>query len=154
VNVSLGDPYYGAYVTRPFDVKPPGAMEPTEHPVKGVDRHFMVVEKLKKEVPRMVFVGSGYSWLRQYSIMAASYNIANNRTDIAGWGRQALAYPAFPGAAFMTGSLPRNKACVTCSWCTRLLRVGLRVGCVAQNPRIKGRPEVAKLLNYEEMCSK
>jgi 2,4-dienoyl-CoA reductase (NADPH2) len=134
VNVSLGDPYYGAFVTRPFDVKPPGARDPSEHPLKGVDRHFMIVEELKKEVPDMVYVGSGYSWLRQYSIQAASYNVANNRTDIAGWGRLALACPAFPRTAFTTGSLPSYKACVTCSRCTRLLRAGVRSGCVTQNP--------------------
>jgi 2,4-dienoyl-CoA reductase-like NADH-dependent reductase (Old Yellow Enzyme family) len=94
----------------------------------------MIVEELKKEVPDMVYVGSGYSWLRQYSIQAASYNVANNRTDIAGWGRLALACPAFPRTAFTTGSLPSYKACVTCSRCTRLLRAGVRSGCVTQNP--------------------
>lgn len=134
VNVSLGDPYYGAFVTRPFDVKTSGARDPIEHPLKSVDRHFMTVEELKKAVPDMVYVGSGYSWLRQYSIQAASYNIAENRTDIAGWGRLALACPAFPRTAFTTGSLLSYKACVTCSGCSRLLRAGVRSGCVTQNP--------------------
>jgi 2,4-dienoyl-CoA reductase-like NADH-dependent reductase (Old Yellow Enzyme family) len=134
VNVSMGNPYYGAFITRPFDVKIPGTRDPPEHPLESVDRHFKIVEKLKKEVPDMIFVGSGYSWLRQYSLYAAAHNIENRRTDIAGWGRLALAFPAFPKTAFLKGSIPSSKVCIACSGCTRLLRAGFRTGCVIQNP--------------------
>lgn len=134
VNISMGNPNYGPFLIRPFDVKVPGSSEPPEHPVKSVGRHFEVVEKLKREVPDMVFVGSGYSWLRQYSIYAASYNVKTSRTDLAGWGRLALALPTFPRIAFSKVALPSSKVCITCSACTRLLRAVFPSGCATQNP--------------------
>jgi len=54
--------------------------------------------------------------------------------DIAGWGRLAIAAPGFPRHVFETGAIPPSKICVACGNCTRLLRAGLRSGCVAQNP--------------------
>ena len=134
VNVSLGNPYYTQFLTRPFDAKMPGQRDPPEHPILSVGRHFEIVEILKREVKDMVFVGSGYSWLRQYGINAASYNVENSRTDMAGWGRLAFSYPDFPKAVISEGSIPLLKACTTCSGCSRLLRAGFRTGCVVQNP--------------------
>lgn len=134
VNISVGNPYYSQFLTRPFDVKMPGQKDSPEHPLKGVGRHFEVVETVRQEVKDMVFVGSGYSWLRQYGIYAAAYNVENSRTDLAGWGRLALAFPDFPRVTLSMGSLPKSRVCVTCSGCSRLLRAGLRSGCVIQNP--------------------
>jgi 2,4-dienoyl-CoA reductase-like NADH-dependent reductase (Old Yellow Enzyme family) len=134
VNVSLGNPYYTQFMTRPFDAMMPGQREAPEHPIISVGRHFEIVESLKREVKDMVFVGSGYSWLRQYGINAASYNVKNSRTDMAGWGRLAFSYPDFPKAVISEGFIPQSKACTTCSGCSRLLRAGFRTGCVVQNP--------------------
>jgi len=134
VNVSLGNPYYTQFLTRPFDAKMPGQNDPPEHPITSVGRHFEIVENLKREVKNMVFVGSGYSWLRQYGINAASHNVENSRTDMAGWGRLAFSCPDFPKSVISEGFIPPSKACTTCSGCSRLLRAGLRTGCVVQNP--------------------
>ena len=136
VNVSLGNPYYTQFLTRPFDAKMLGQREAPEHPMLSVGRHFEIVEILKREVKDMFFVGSGYSWLRQYGINAASYNVENSRTDMAGWGRLAFSYPDFPKAVISEGFIPQSKACITCSGCSRLLRAGFRTGCVVQNPGI------------------
>ena len=133
VNVSLGNPYYTQFLTRPFDANMPGQREAPEHPIRGVGRHFETVEILKRKVKGMIFVGSGYSWLRQYGINAASYNVENSRTDMAGWGRLAFSFPEFPKAVISKGFIPPSKACTTCSGCSRLLRAGFRTGCVVQN---------------------
>jgi 2,4-dienoyl-CoA reductase-like NADH-dependent reductase (Old Yellow Enzyme family) len=134
VNVSLGNPYYSQFLTRPFDAKMPGQREAPEHPMLSVGRHFEIVETLKREVKDMVFVGSGYSWLRQYGINAAAYNVENSRTDVAGWGRLAFSYPDFPKTVISGGLIPKSKVCTTCSGCSRLLRGELRTGCVVQYP--------------------
>ena len=42
----------------------------------------------------MVFIGSRYSWLKQYGINVAAYNIENSRTDLPGWGRLAFSFPS------------------------------------------------------------
>ena len=133
VNISLGNPYYSQYLTRPYD-KMRGSRDSPIHPMKGVEKHFKIVETLKRSAPGMKFVGSGYSWLRQYGTNAASYNVERGRVDISGWGRLAIAAPGFPRYAFETGAIPPSKICVACGNCTRLLRAGLRSGCVAQNP--------------------
>jgi 2,4-dienoyl-CoA reductase (NADPH2) len=134
VNASLGNPYYTQFLTRPFDAKMPGQRDPPEHPMISVGRHFEIVEALKREVKDMVFVGSGYSWLRQYGINAAAYNVESGRTDMAGWGRLAFSFPDFPKAVISEGFIPPLKACTTCSGCSRLLRAEFRTGCVVQNP--------------------
>lgn len=140
VNITLGNPHYMPALTRPYDGKVPGSRDSPEHPMESVNRHFEVVERLKRNVPQMVFVGSGYSWLRQYSIYAASHNIRTNRTDIVGWGRLALALPTFPRITFSRQALPSSQVCVTCSSCSQLLRAGLQTGCVIQNPDVYGEP--------------
>lgn len=133
VNISLGNPYNSQYLTRPYD-KMKGSSDSPIHPMKGVEKHFNTVETLKRNAPEMTFVGSGYSWLRQYGANAASNNVEQGRVDIAGWGRLAIASPKFPRHIFETGTLPPMKTCVACGSCTRLLRAGLRSGCVVQNP--------------------
>lgn len=133
VNITLGNPYYSQYLTRPFDVKMPGNRDSPEPPSRGVARHIDTVRILKKNVPDMVFVGSGYSWLRQHGINAAAYNIDNGWTDLAGWGRLALSFPRFPKTTILTSQVPVSKVCVACSGCSRLLRAGLQTGCVIQN---------------------
>jgi 2,4-dienoyl-CoA reductase-like NADH-dependent reductase (Old Yellow Enzyme family) len=133
VNISLGNPYYSQYITRPFDTKMPGQRDSPFHPIKGVKKHFEYVQTLKKEVPKMMFVGSGYSWLRQYSANAAAYNIQNGKADIAGWGRLAIAFPHFPRSIFESNNITASKTCITCSGCSRLLRARLRSGCIIQN---------------------
>jgi 2,4-dienoyl-CoA reductase-like NADH-dependent reductase (Old Yellow Enzyme family) len=94
INISLGNPYINAMVSRPFTTSAMGGG--FEHPVKGVERHFNIVKALKEAVQELVFIGSGYSWLRQYSFNAAAYNISEEHVDIAGWGRLAIASPFFP----------------------------------------------------------
>jgi 2,4-dienoyl-CoA reductase (NADPH2) len=133
VNISLGNPYNSQYLTRPYD-KMMGSSDSPIHPMKGVENHFKIVETLKRSAPGMTFVGSGYSWLRQHGANAASHNIERRRVDVAGWGRLAIASPRFPRYVFETGALPPMKTCVACGSCTRLLRAGLRSGCVVQNP--------------------
>jgi 2,4-dienoyl-CoA reductase-like NADH-dependent reductase (Old Yellow Enzyme family) len=134
VNISLGNPYFSQFLTRPFDTKMPGQKESPFHPIKGVERHFEIVATLKKEVPGILFLGAGYSWLREHGVNAAAHNIEQSKVDLAGWGRLAIANPGFPKEILQDGKLNPNKVCVTCSGCSRLLRAGMHVGCIVQNP--------------------
>ena len=97
----------------------------------------------------MRFLGAGYSWLREHGVNAAAYNIEQSRVDIAGWGRLAIANPSFPREIFEEGSLNSRKVCVTCSGCSRLLRAGMHVGCIVQNPEVY-RESMKKLSQMEK----
>lgn len=137
INISLGNPYFCPFVSRPFSTAEMGGG--IEHPIRGVERHFKVVEELKHAVPEMVFIGSGYSWLCNYSLNAAAYNIQNGSVDMAGWGRLAIANPGFPLEAYRRGSISSEKVCIACSACIKLLRSERRVGCVVHDEKAKAR---------------
>jgi len=139
VNISIGNPYFCPYVSRPFATAEGGGG--IEHPIKGVERHFKVVEELKQAVPKMFFIGSGYSWLRNYSLNAAAHNIMSGFVDVAGWGRLAIANPGFPLEAYKKGELSATKVCTSCSSCIRLLRSEIRVGCVVHDNNARKRFE-------------
>jgi 2,4-dienoyl-CoA reductase (NADPH2) len=137
VNVSIGNPYFCPFVSRPFATAEMGGG--TEHPIRGVERHFKVVEELKRAVPKMIFIGSGYSWLKSPGLNAAAQNIHSGIVDVAGWGRLAIANPMFPLEAHRDGVLSPNKVCTSCSACIKLLRAEERVGCVVydKNARLR-----------------
>jgi 2,4-dienoyl-CoA reductase-like NADH-dependent reductase (Old Yellow Enzyme family) len=137
VNISMGNPYVSPFVSRPFATEEMGGG--VEHPLKGVERHFKVVETLKERVPGLSFVGSGYSWLRGYGFNAAAHNLTEGDVDVAGWGRLAIAHPGFPLEGHREGCIPPEKACVACSGCIRLLRSERRVGCVVHDPEARER---------------
>jgi 2,4-dienoyl-CoA reductase (NADPH2) len=137
VNISIGNPYVCPFVSRPFATAEMGGG--AEHPIRGVERHFKVVEELKQAVPKMIFIGSGYSWLRNYSLNAAAHNIQNGSVDVAGWGRLAIANPGFPLEAYRKGTISPKKVCTACSTCIKLLRSETRVGCVVHDEKARHR---------------
>jgi len=137
VNISIGNPYVCPFVSRPFATAEMGGG--AEHPIRGVERHFKVVEELKQAVPKMIFIGSGYSWLRNYSLNAAAHNIQSGSVDIAGWGRLAIANPRFPLEAYRKGMISPKKVCTACSACIKLLRSETRVGCVVHDKKARHR---------------
>lgn len=58
----------------------------------------------------MIIIGSGYSWLRQFSPYAAAGCIENGLVDIAGFGRESFAYPDFAKDIFENGSMQKENA--------------------------------------------
>jgi len=137
INISMGNPYVCPFVSRPFATKEMSGG--VEYPIRGVERHFNIVEEVKQAVPEMRFIGSGYSWLRNYSLNAAAYNIERGAVDVAGWGRLAIANPRFPLEAYKKGSISPKKVCMACSACIKLLRSEERVGCVVHDDRARKR---------------
>lgn len=152
VNISLGNPYFCPYVSRPFATSEAGGGN--EHPIKGVERHFKVVEELKQAVPEMFFIGSGYSWLRNYSLNAAAHNINCGLVDVAGWGRLAIAYPGFPLEAYSKGEVSPSKVCTSCSSCIQLLRSETRVGCVVHDEKATHRYQKMRMHSLDASLNK
>ena len=136
VNISLGNPHINALVSRPFTTMEMGGG--LEHPLKGVERHFDIVQTLKKAVPKMLFIGSGYSWLRQYSFNAAAHNISRGNVDLAGWGRLAISSPEFP-KKILHQDVSEIKICINCSSCIKLLRAERQVGCTVHDKNARAR---------------
>jgi 2,4-dienoyl-CoA reductase-like NADH-dependent reductase (Old Yellow Enzyme family) len=130
VNISVGNPYYNPHVGRPADVGPYIALE---HPIESAARMLNIVKEMKAAVPGMVIVGTGFSWLREYGANVAAGCIEQGWMDIAGFGRQAFAYPDFAKDIIAHGAMLRNKCCIACTKCTEIMRFGGQTGCVIKD---------------------
>lgn len=145
VNLSMGSPYHNPHVTRPYDTPVPGAIKPDEHPLSGVVRMIEATALFQKQFPGMHFIGSAYSWLRQYAPNVGAAVIESGMASLIGLGRSSFAYPDMPEDLRRNGSADPSKVCITCSGCTRLIRNLRRGGCVIRDREIYG-PELKKLI--------
>jgi len=136
VNVSLGIPQYKPFYGRPFDKPVPGGVIPDEHPLMGVSRLLRLTGRLQRAFPLLAFVGTGYSWLRQFFPHVAAAIVEAGNATLVGLGREALAYPDFAAELAENGCLDRKKVCLTCSGCSRLLSSGCPVGCIVRDKGI------------------
>jgi len=130
LNITIGNPYMNPHVNRPYDR---GNYIPDEHPLEGVSRLMDCVGTIKKNNPDMLIIGSGFSYLRQFSPNLAAGAIQQGLCDMAGFGRMAFAYPQFIQDLRNEGELDPKKVCVTCGECARLLRAGECAGCVVRD---------------------
>ncbi len=130
LNFTTGNPYFNPHVNRPYDS---GPYEPDEHPLESVARMCNCIGEIKQSLPELTVISSGTSYLRQFSVNLAAGMIESGQTDIAGFGREAFAYPEFAGDILGTGSLEPGKCCTTCSKCSQLMRAGSVAGCVIRD---------------------
>ena len=122
INVSMGNPYSNPHVVRPAEFAPIDGYHAPEHPLIGVARHFRIASEIQAAVPKVPVIGSGYSWLQDFSMHAAAANVSSGRIAIVGMGRATLSQPDFATHLQETGSLHRKKTCRTFSYCTNLMR--------------------------------
>ncbi|QSX09219.1 NADH:flavin oxidoreductase [Alkalibacter rhizosphaerae] len=133
VNISIGNPYYNPHIGRPYDA---GYYIPDEHPMEGVARFLKILKDLKDQVPQMILVTSGLSWLRTFGPNVAAAGIEEGWFDLVGFGRQAFAYPEFVQDAFGNGAMKKEKCCIACSKCSEIMRDGGKAGCVIKDKEI------------------
>lgn len=122
VNISMGSPYYNMHYGRPFERSPDDGYYTPEHPLVGVERHFRITAAIQQAFPDLPVVGTGYSWLRQFLLPAAEFNIRNKRVTIVATGRGAIAYPEYVRDAQHDGHLKPSRVCLAISYCTNLMR--------------------------------
>jgi 2,4-dienoyl-CoA reductase-like NADH-dependent reductase (Old Yellow Enzyme family) len=133
VNISMGSPYYNPHLTRPYDA---GAYLPPKHPLEGVEAMLGAARTLQAAVPDASFMGVGLSWLRQFAPYVAAGCIEKGWFNLAGFGRQAFAYPGFAGDLLKKGAFDPTKTCLTCSMCTVIMRDGGCTGCVPRDAAV------------------
>jgi len=145
--VTGGSPYYNPHVQRPAMFPPLDGYEPPEDPLRGVARHIEVAARLKRSFPRLVFVGSAYSYLQEWLPHVAQHNVRCGLIDIVGLGRIALSYPGLPADVLSGVPLRRNLFCRTFSDCTTGPRMGLVSGCYPLDKFYAARPEAVRIRN-------
>lgn len=145
VNLSAGSPYYCPHIQRPALFPPSDGYLPPEDPLVGVARQIGVTAELKARYPRLIFVGSAYSYLQEWLPHIAQWNVRRGGVDFVGIGRMALSYPDLCGDVLMGRSLQRKRICRTFSDCTTAPRMGLVSGCYPLDDFYKSRPEAEQL---------
>lgn len=145
INISMGSPYFNPYVTRPFDTPVPGKKVPEEHPLESVMRMINGTSLFQKRFPEISFIGSAYSYLRQFAPNVGAAVIKNGAASFIGFGRNSFAYPSMPADIMKNGRADPAKVCITCSGCTRLISNLRPGGCVIRDKEIYG-PELKKLI--------
>jgi 2,4-dienoyl-CoA reductase (NADPH2) len=145
INISMGSPYFNPHISRPYDNPLPGQDLPDEHPLKGVMRMINGTSFFQRKFPEIAFVGSAWSFLRQYALNAGAAVIKNGNAAFMGFGRNSFAYPSMPLDLMKNGNADPRKMCITCSGCTRLIRDLRPGGCVIHDREIYGN-ELKKLV--------
>ena len=141
----MGSPYFNPHVTRPYDNPLPGQQVPDEHPLLGVIKMIRGTSLFQKKFPELFFVGSAYSYLRQYAPNVGAAILKNGDSSLIGFGRSSFAYPTLPLDLMKNGKADPSKVCITCSGCTRLIRNLRPGGCVIRDRKIYG-DELKKLI--------
>lgn len=132
INISTGNPYYNPHIGRASDI---GAYTAAEHPIESAARMLGIIRRMKEAAPSVAFVGTGFSWFREYGANIAAGCIEQGWMDLAGFGRQAFAYPDFAKDILTKGTMERRKCCTACTKCTELMRFGGQAGCVVKDSR-------------------
>jgi 2,4-dienoyl-CoA reductase-like NADH-dependent reductase (Old Yellow Enzyme family) len=145
VCITGGSPYYNPHVQRPAMFPPLDGYDPPEDPLRGVARQIAATALLKRSVPGLVFVGSGYSYLQEWLPNVAQHVVRAGLADVVGLGRMVLAYPDLPADVLAGRPLRRASFCRTFSDCTTGPRLGLVSGCFPLDPYYSARPEALQV---------
>ena len=141
VCTTCGSPYYNPHIQRPALFPPSDGYQPPEDPLVGVHRQIAATAELKRRVPEMIVVGSGYSYLQEWLPHVGQAVVRSEMVDSIGLGRMVLSYPELPADVSSGREMTRKKICRTFSDCTTAPRNGLVSGCYPLDPHYKAMPE-------------
>jgi len=129
VNISCCSPYYNPHFQRPAIYPPSDGYQPPEDPLVGVARQLEVARALKPQFPRLIIVGTAYSYLQDFLPHVAQAVLREGWVDFIGMGRMILSYPGLLLDALEGRAIQHRLVCRTFSDCTTAPRKGLPSGC-------------------------
>ena len=145
VNITAGSPYYNPHLQRPALYPPSDGYDPPADPLHFVAAQIAATAALKRAVPELFVIGTGYSYLQEFLPAVAQNVIRTGGADAIGIGRLALSYPDFPADVLGGRPLDRHRLCRTFSDCTTGPRNGLPSGCYPLDPFYKERPDAVRV---------
>ncbi|MCE9530446.1 MAG: NADH:flavin oxidoreductase [Planctomycetes bacterium] len=107
--------------------------------------YYVVTVQLKASHPKLIFVGTGYSYLQEWLPHVGQRLVRDGGVDFVGLGRMVLSYPELPADVLAGKGLERKRICRTFSDCTTAPRNGMVSGCYPLDPFYKERPERVQL---------
>ncbi len=129
VNLTAGSPYYNPHIQRPAFYPPSDGYQPPEDPLVGVARQMEMVRQLKSQFPKLIIVGTAYSYLQDFLPHVAQAALREGWVDFVGLGRMVLSYPGLLLDASEGRTIQHRLVCRTFSDCTTAPRKGLPSGC-------------------------
>jgi NADPH2 dehydrogenase len=150
VNLTAGSPYYNPHIQRPALYPPSDGYEPPEDPLVGVARQMEVTRFLKHKFPKLIFVGSAYSYLQDFLPHVAQAAVRLGWVDSVGLGRMVLTYPEILWDATEGRALQRKRVCRTFSDCTTAPRNGLPSGCYPLDRYYKESALAEQMLSFKK----
>lgn len=105
----------------------------TLHPLNATATLLKATQEIKAAVPEAVLVATGLSWFRQFGCNVGAGGLEQGWFDMAGFGRQAFAYPNFANDILKTGKMDSSKCCVNCDKCYDLIDMHENSGCVVRD---------------------
>ena len=134
VDITMGNPYFNPHVNRPYAA---GGYEQPEHPLFGVYRMLEGIGQIKRAVPGMTVISSGISFLGGAAPGVLAGAVREGWFDMAGFGRQTLAYPDVAKDLITAGEMKTGNLCLTCGKCTEIMRQkGGTPGCVVRDAAV------------------
>lgn len=150
VNLTCGSPYYNPHIQRPAIFPPSDGYQPPEDPLVGVARQLHATAEVKRSLPGLPVVGSGYSYLQEFLPLVAQAAVREQMVDFVGLGRMVLSYPGLPRDT-LAGKQPMRKlVCRTFSDCTTAPRIGLVSGCYPLDEHYKQLPQREQLKAFKQ----
>ena len=146
---TAGSPYYNPHMQRPAAFPPSDGYLPPEDPLLGVARQIQATAQIKGMFPKLIIVGSGYSYLQDWLPHVGQRVVREQQADFIGLGRMVLSYPELPADVLAGRPLARKRICRTFSDCTTAPRNGMVSGCYPLDPFYKERPEREALQNLK-----
>jgi 2,4-dienoyl-CoA reductase-like NADH-dependent reductase (Old Yellow Enzyme family) len=98
-----------------------------------------------ERTPKLLIVGTGYSYLQEYLPHVAQAVVRQGWADLIGLGRMVLSYPGVLADAIEKGSLATKLLCRTFSDCTTAPRNGMVSGCYPLDKYYSAKPEFQRL---------
>lgn len=107
------------------------------NPYEGTYHLLKATKDIKDAVPEGIFVSTGLTWLEQFGGNVGAGGVKEGWFDIAGFGRQAFAYPDFAKDIMEHNTMYRKKCCITCDKCYDLIQKGhTKTGCVVRDQEV------------------
>lgn len=96
----------------------------------------MAVRILREAVPGIKFMCTGLSAFKDLGAEIGAGGLRDGWFDIAGFGRQALAYPEFARDILDGNSLDSQRCCTCCGNCFKLMDGHTHTGCIVRDQEI------------------
>lgn len=129
VNITIGNPYLIPSINRPF-------IGGSEEGMIGVERVVNITGELQRAFPKLKLVLSALTFTGVDAINYAEKCLKEGVSSLVGFGRMAFAYPDFYMDYLENGYLDKNKVCIKCSNCSKMMRAGGVAGCPVRDREV------------------